>query len=273
MQTDHLGELNRQLYPYNSAHQEAIEDFFGDALLRPLSAAEREHLASCKLFLVGFSNRSGSTLLTELMHQVGMPVPPRAEVFNGEEVTLVSQRDSYATFTDFFLSLVNNWLSDGQAGFKIGARQLFWLTRTGLLEHFHSVRLITPRRSDRLSQAVSLYIARQTGIWTEVKSDAPQPSREVGYSREGLVQALQTIAVTHYLFDYYCDLHCPPRLEVEYESLLQDPQHEMSRVAGFLGYQGAESARADLDAVQIRQQRNELNARLGERFRTEFQWG
>ena len=271
MQTDHLSELNRQLYPYNSDHQETVEKFFGDALLRPLTAAEREHLGACNLFLVGFSNRSGSTLLTELMHQVGMPVPPRAEVFNGEEVTLVSERDGYATFTDFFLSLVNNWLSDGQAGFKIGARQLFWLTRTGLLSHFNSVRLINPRRRDRLSQAVSLYIARQTGVWTEEKAAAQAP-RAVEYSREGLVQALQTIGVTHYLFDYYCDLHCPPRLEVEYERLLQDPQREMSRVAAFLGYERAEPGRADLDAVHIRQQRDDLNVRLGERFRAEFQW-
>lgn len=263
-------DLSQAVYPFNSTHQQAIEEFFGDATLRTLAPDEVQRLGQLDLFFVAFSNRSGSTLLTELMHQVGLPIPSRAEVFNAEEVLLAAENGEVRSFTDYFLGRVEGWSGNGQVGFKIGARQLFWLTRTGLLDHCNSIRLVNSRRADRLAQAVSLYIARQTGVWRSKRGEESASPPPVQYSREGLVQALHNISITEHLFEYYAQLHGVPCLDVEYESLLADPEEQLARVVEFLGFAAADLSRLDMDAVSISQQRGAENEQLRGQFEREL---
>lgn len=81
-------------------------------------------LAQVQICLVAFTNRCGSTYLTEIMHEAGFPVPPRVEVFNRDDMALVCREHDIRTITDYFLQIVEGWVHDGQVGFKIGARQL-----------------------------------------------------------------------------------------------------------------------------------------------------
>mgnify|MGYP001819281012 CR=1 FL=1 len=272
MPLDFLRNLDPSVYPVQSDHQQVIEEHFGDAALRELSAGEKAELGQVDLFFVGFANRSGSTLLTELMYQIGMPVPPRSEAFNGEEIVPVSQEHGIGTFTDYFLKLVLGWEKHGQAGFKIGARQLFWLTSTGLLSNFRSVRLVNPTRRDIVAQAVSLYIARQTKVW-HTKMGSEDATRAVEYSRDEMVGALRSVSLAQNWLDYYVSLHSVPCLRVVYEDLIERPGDELDRVIAFLGYTQADASRADLATVNIRQQRGELNERLRAEFLQDFYLG
>ncbi|MBT4522022.1 MAG: hypothetical protein HOC23_18640 [Halieaceae bacterium] len=269
MQLDILPALEKGLYPSQSDHQKDIERYFGRSLLRELSPPELRRLGRLDIFFVAFSNRSGSTFLTEIMHQVGFSIPPRAEIFNSDWVIPSCKKNDIPSFTRYFLRIISGWNKNQQVGFKIGARQLFWLTRTGLLSHFRSVKVIHSKRQDRISQAISFYIATQTGQWhsnMEKKDDmGPIP-----YSRDDILRCLYTIHDGQQLVDYYTDIHNTPTISVDYEDTLADPGREISRLASFLGSPELADVSIDLEAVNIKQQRNEDNERLLNCFRQEF---
>ncbi|MDO8862041.1 Stf0 family sulfotransferase [Haliea sp. E1-2-M8] len=268
MEVQLLKSLSDALYPSQSVHQEKIEGHFGDALLRPLSPPEQHELNSLDLFFVVFTNRSGSTYLTELLHLAGAGIHPRAEQFNESSVLDKVRNESIHTFTDYVLSSVREQQENGRVGFKISAAQLFWLTRLGFLPNFRSVRLIHSLREDRIAQAVSHVKARATGQWhtlMPLKNSQPVP-----YSRREMLKCLRGISRSQELCNYYSSIHQPPRLDVVYERVLEDPYRELQRMANFLGIAGFRAKRVKLDAVVIQQQRDQENERLSNIFKEEF---
>ncbi|MDA0630995.1 MAG: Stf0 family sulfotransferase, partial [Proteobacteria bacterium] len=173
-----------------------------------------------------------------------------------------------------FLQLVEGCATHGAAGFKIGARQLFWLTRTGILSNLRSVRIINTVRHDKLAQAVSFCIARQTKVWHTALGDgtesAAYESENVEYSRDDLVGALHTLTMNQLLFDHYVNLHAVPAIQVEYEQVLAQPREEVERVMTFLNYTGADLDLVDIAGVGIRQQCSAVNDRMIAQFRRDF---
>ena len=90
------------------------------------------------------------------------------------------------------------------------------------------------------------------------------------YSREEIVRSLSVISNRRELFNYYCALHHPARLDVVYERVLTDPGREIKRMASFLGYEDFDAGTVDLSAIVIKQQRNQENERLKQMFIEEF---
>lgn len=268
MQVELLKSLNNALYPTKSLHQEKIEEHFGEALLRALSPQEQKELSGLNLFFVVFTNRSGSTYMTELLHLSGAGIHPGDEQFNEPSVLLKAKNESIPTFTDYLLNIVREQQENGRVGFKISAIQLFWLTQLGLLTNFRSVRLIHSVREDRIAQAVSHVKARATGQWhTLMPATSSQP---VSYSRREMLRCLRGISSSYELCNYYCSIHQPPRLDVVYERILEDPYRELQRMTNFIGIAGFRAKRVKLDAVVIQQQRDEENERLSRKFKEEF---
>ncbi|MCR9106926.1 MAG: Stf0 sulfotransferase family protein [Gammaproteobacteria bacterium] len=264
-----LAGLDTGLYPAQCEHQQEIESHFGDATYRPLLPLEQEQLQSLRLHVVAFSNRSGSTLLTSLLHQAGAGVPPRAEVFNSDSVIAVAQEHGIHSFTDYFLQVVLGWAHNGAAGFKMGPRQLFWLTRAGLLGSLGEVKLVNTLREDVIAQAVSLYLARQTGQWHSDMS-ASRQTGAIPYSREGILQALQTVAIDQYLVRYYVGLHGVDAITVTYEQLMANTEDTVREVLEFLDLPDCAGGTIDLSSVAIRRQATSHNKELADKFRTEF---
>jgi len=269
MQLDILPTIEPDLYPSHSEHQEEIERYFGPSLLREPSPAETESLGNLDIFFVLFTNRCGSTFLTEIMNQVGFGIPPRVEVFNSDLLIASCEEHSIPSFTQYFLRLVAGWNKNQQVGFKIGPQQLFWLTKTGLLSHFRSLKIINSQRRDRISQAISFYIARQTGQWHSqmYRNDDVGP---IPYHRNDILQCLHSIHHGQQLANYYADLHNLPHISVDYENTLTDPDGEIKRLGRFLDAPEITDTPVDLGAVDIRQQRNEDNVRLLELFKQDF---
>ncbi|MEX0827408.1 MAG: Stf0 family sulfotransferase, partial [Haliea sp.] len=268
MQVKLLKSLNSALYPSKSLHQEKIEEHFGEALVRALSPHEQKELSRLNLFFVVFTNRSGSTYMTELLHLLGAGIHPRAEQFNESSVLRKAKNESIPTFTDYLVSIVREQQENGRVGFKISATQLFWLTQLGFLPNFRSVRLIHSLREDRIAQAVSHVKARATGQWhTLMPAKSSEP---IIYSRREILKCLRGISRSQELCNYYCSIHQPLRLDVVYERTLEDPYREMKRMADFLSISGFFAKRVKLDAVVIQQQRDEENERLSKKFKEEF---
>lgn len=269
MQHEVLGSLNKMLYPSESAHREEIEACFGGNLLRPLTPEEERELASTDLFFVVFSNRSGSTYLTELLHLMEAGIHPRAEQMNGASVRRRFEDAAVATFTDYFLAVLREQRKDGRVGLKISPAQLFWVTQLGLLQPFRSVRLINSLRRDRVAQAASHAKARATGQWHSLMP-ARRPDQQVEYSREEMLRCLRGISRSQELLSYYSSIHQPPLLDIVYEHVLEDPRAAMTSMAEFLQIPGFRADSVSLDAVGIQPQRNQDNERLCEAFRREF---
>lgn len=269
MRNEITSRLDGVLYPQESEHQRDIESYFGDALLRPLDDREVQLLAGIDLFFVAFSNRSGSTLLCELLYQSGLPIPPRAEIFNSESILPVCTEHGIPTFTDYFMQVVEGWHRGGSVGFKIGPRQLFWLSRSGLLNHFKHISIVNSLRTDRVAQAVSLYIARHTGQW-QSNMEKQCDAAELSYSAEQIVRALRQITDDQSLVEYYAHLHEVARIEVVYEDMLAQPDGEVRRVLDFLALPVPLDLNVDLDAVNIQRQSSSKNAELVQLFRRDF---
>ena len=154
MQLDILPTIEPGLYPYQSEHQQEIENHFGASLLRTLSPAEIQDLNNLDIFFVVFTNRCGSTFLTQIMHQIGFGIPPKVEVFNSDLLIASCKEHDITSFTQYFLQLVAGWNKNQQVGFKIGPQQLFWLTKTGLLSHFRNLSVIRSQRRDDFHEVV-----------------------------------------------------------------------------------------------------------------------
>ncbi len=269
MQLDILSSIELGLYPSLSTHQKEIEQYFGSSVLTDLSPVEEAYLNNLKIFFVVFTNRCGSTFLTEIMHQVGFGIPPKAEVFNSDLLIPCCREFDLPSFTHYFMRLVRGWSKNNSVGFKIGAQQLFWLTKTGLLSHCKSIRLINSKRQDRVSQAISLYIARKTGQWHS-EMERNNNVEPISYCRNEILQCLHSINHGQQLINYYADIHNSPRIKVNYENTLSDPEREIRRLANFLDTPELSGVSVDLEAINIRQQRNEDNIRLLKLFQQDF---
>lgn len=269
MQLDIIPSIEQGLYPSLSTHQQEIEQYFGSSLLTNLSPLDKAYLTNLDIFFVVFTNRCGSTLLTEIMHQAGFGIPAKAEVFNSDLLIPCCREFDLLSFTHYFMRLVRGWSKNNKVGFKISAQQLFWLTKTGLLSHCKSIRLINSKRQDRVSQAISLYIAKQTGQW---HSEMARNSNigPISYCRNEILRCLHSINHGQQLIRYYADIHNLPRISVHYENTLSDPNRETSRLANFLNTPELAQVSVDLETIGIKQQRNEDNIRLLQLFQQDF---
>lgn len=266
-----LSALAEADYPWRSEHQEAITEYFADSLLRPLEPVERANCGETRLFCLLFSNRSGSTLLADSLYRCGFPIPPQVELFNADLVITTSRDAGIATLTDYLMAIVAGWASNGWLGFKLGPRQFFWLARLGLLSCFREIRVVTCTRNDKLRQAVSLYIARQTGRWhsnMQGRVDAPPPS----YCRESLLACLREVLDTEQLIEYACSLHDLPRCAATYEDLTRDANAVVERISAFLGarFAARASAAACMDLPPLQKQGGAENDALLLRLRREL---
>ena len=252
-----------------SHHKTDIEDYFKSALLRPVTEEEAAFLGQLDLFFVAFTNRSGSTFLTSLMNGAGFPVPPRAEVFNSDMVINTSRDHDIPSFTDYFLQLVRGWAAHNIVGFKAGGQQIAWLAETGLLSHLRSLKVVHCRRRDLVGQAVSFYIATETGQWQSLMTPERRPE-EVAYDAAAIEECRQTILRGELAIERtlaHCNLLS---MDVYYEDCLQESGSCLRRAGEFLDCVEWINPQADNATVEIEQQRGEVNRAMRQQFLTEF---
>jgi len=270
MQLSLLSDLDKQLYPYQSEHQSDIESYFGNNTYRALSLQEKERLSVIDLFFVAFTNRCGSTLLTEVLYQASFKIPPRSEVFNSDSIKHTCAEYGIGSFTDYFMQLIEGWGEQDVLGFKIGPRQLFWLMRAGLLEHCRSVRIINAVRDDRVAQSISLFIAQHSGQWHSEMAPQNTEVEKLSYSRGAILNCLHHITLEQQKVEYFALIHQLPLLKVSYENILSDVDQQVLRISKFLEVTRKDILPISLDEVPIKQQRDEDSEAMLERFRQEF---
>jgi LPS sulfotransferase NodH len=242
-----------------------LSDHFGDRLCRPLTTAEAARFSKISLFSVVFSNRSGSTLLADSLYRRGLPIPPQVEILDPELIVQVAVTEQKASVTDYFVDTIFGWTDQGVCGFKAGVDQLRWLEAIGLLERFKARRLIQICRSDKVAQAVSLFIARGTGQWHHAMQARRRPD-DIAYSAAGIREALATIERMDADIQSYAACMQLPIHRLDYESLVTNPQQVLDECCQFLEWDSG-SARVRGNAVPpLKSQYTALNAEFAARF-------
>jgi LPS sulfotransferase NodH len=142
-------------------HERAITAHFGDAAHYIGEKAFDE-----PLYLIGFSNRSGSNLLAEYLASTGK-FSLLEENLNAATVIEGAVSNDIPSFPHYVYGLAKEMIDNGKfPGFKANWTQIVMLHRLGITRLFPSVRVISTQRTDLLGQAISFSIAAQTGQWT-----------------------------------------------------------------------------------------------------------
>lgn len=245
-----------------------IGSVYGGEAFRPFTDAERAALAEIDLFCVLFSNRSGSTLLCDSLYRRGLPIPPQVEILDPSLIARVSAEAQLASFTDYFLSTVLGWASSGVVGFKAGASQLAWLDELGYLDCFRSLRLISISRRDKVGQAVSLYLAQQSGQWHS-GMQSQRASADVPYDAARIRSALDAIATMETGIDDFARARELSVLAVVYEELLENPEEVLSRCCKHIAWTQAPDPDFRPAVPALKKQATALNDDYRKRFLAE----
>lgn len=229
-------------------HEKKISDLFNGNM-----AYQGKAIFKSKLYILAFTNRSGSNLLADYMRQTGFFYGLN-EALNWDEVELRAEREKVSSFPDYIISQVSNENKNSHWGVKASWDQMIMLARFGVTDMFSSVKVIHSVRTDLVGQAVSLWIAHQTGKWT---SNHRSSDMAPEYDRKPIDKIIKQISNAN------CNIDCISRAlkwqraAVIYENLTNDPELVINRIGKFVS---ADFSKWRADIPKISKQRDQLNA-------------
>ncbi len=183
------------------------------------------------LVLLGFSNRSGSTLLGEYLRQSGK-VHGLGEFCNHDFVGNQIRKAGLETFPDLIRQLEKGRGARPLFGLKVSWDQLAMLLRWNIPAMFAGVRLLHISRLDLLGRAVSMSIARQTGKWASTQEGSGVEPVLNMEEIDALIQHQQLgdalLRLTAGAFDL-------PFHWLAYEGLLHNPTQHIRSALHFIG--------------------------------------
>jgi len=183
-------------------------------------------------YIIASERRSGSHLLASLLRnsrQAGIPL----EYFHRrhwDEWRLARGSGASNNQTLYKLLITTRTTPNGIFSFKAHWDQFTFFSSLGL-EHFaRRAKFIRISRRDKLAQAISLAIARQTGSWSYEQGVKKKPI----YSRKAIQSALLHIARQSFLWSQYLDCNCIQFHQVYYEDICNDRYVTMKKLCEYL---------------------------------------
>lgn len=217
-------ELLRQL-SVPGIHEKNIREIFPKNAHYDLEAPTFDK----PLYIMAFTNRSGSNLLADYLRQTDKFTGFR-EALNWEEVNLSVSKTETASLPDYIKNISRSAPQHTLWGVKASWDQMAMLVRTNIISMFPSVRVVHTVRADLIGQAISHWIAHQTGKWTSRHSGSnTQPT----FNNTAIERILSDIQMANCYIDCICRAMGWPRISVVYEHLQADPKLVMSRIAKF----------------------------------------
>ncbi|HUF57790.1 MAG TPA: Stf0 family sulfotransferase [Thermohalobaculum sp.] len=240
------------------AHEERLRELFAGAMVYEADAPVFEH----PLYVLGFTNRSGSNLLGEYLRGTSRFCGFQ-EQLNHPAVESRAAELGLSSFPAYVEAIAARGRGQAPFGVKASSSQLSMLLRCRIDRMFAGLRLIHIVREDTVAQAVSFSIAYQTKTWTSLHGEG---GPEAAYSYDDILRRLSGFTSANALMAHQAALFDIPCLKVTYEALTEDPASVMRAVGRFAG--------VGLDAWQpgetrLRKQATDRNARFKERFERE----
>lgn len=237
--------------------------------------------APARSYLLCSMPRSGSTLLTRLLHETGRMGTP-IEYFDRTDVYRVLRERWGCPTVECYIACLHRHrtTSDGLFGAKVHWFQLRELeellfgedrlraTHGHACEHavvervFPSCRFVHVTRGDRDRQAVSWAIAAQTEMWRLVPGEGPPPV-EPEYRFREIEARRRLLDASDQHWDAFLAEVGAGVLRITYEDLVADREGVVRAVAAHVG--------ADLDGVvvpppHLRRQADDRNEAFLERY-------
>lgn len=233
-------------------HERRLESALGAARLRYEGTAP---LFDKPLILIGFTNRSGSTLLADYMRQSAMFVG-LGESANHDFVLRQMQSRGLESYPDLIAQLAGAGGTRHLFGLKASWDQMAMLVRWNIPAMFSGLKVIHITRRDPLAQAISYSIAEQTDQWT---SRQHANGQEPVFNVDVIDRIMREQQMQNVLIGLVAQVMGVPLHGVVYESLVADPAACLRGVLGFCGV-----ARPDWQprAPGLSKQAGEVNARF-----------
>jgi LPS sulfotransferase NodH len=237
-------------------HLAGALSLFGGSIAVPADAIPPHDLV---LFLC-FTNRSGSNHLAELLAATGR-FNLAGESFNAEVIAADTHRYGHASFANYLAAQMHSWMVEGRFAVKLALPHLELLGRARVLDALAPrARYLMIERADRLGQAISYEIARQTGRWT---SAHPGHDATPLYGRARILDVMETFAEENRCFDLFFGHNGIVPLPVVHEDAAAAPAETIARIGRWLGLPGLVP---DLTRVGITRQADGLNVAWREAF-------
>ncbi len=239
-------------------HETAIREFFPETFT--YEGTEPEF--GGPLVLLGFFNRSGSTLLGEYLKGL-RGFSGFAEHLNHPVVRNVSEKQGIESFPDYFRAAQARYSPKPKHihGFKASWDQLLMLKRARIDKMYQGVKMVHIVRGDVVGQAISLVIANQTLQWTSRQT--PQATADPVFNAGRIARAVQACLEEEIRMRLVTELLEVPYMRVTYEGLDNSPATVIARIGRFLGRNLSTWSPSE---PRLERQANELNAEWRERY-------
>lgn len=205
-------------------HEKQIRSFFPGTFER--DAAEPP-IFSKPLYILGFTNRSGSNMLADYLRQTGQ-LRGFGEGLNWDEIRRNLETCATASFPDYIARLASTRNEPGTWGIKATWDQILMLQRANIFSMFSGVQIIHSVRCDVIGQAISHWIAHQTKKWTSLHHENGVTPK---FSQEDIEHITMDIVRSNAYIDLIARTSRIPRHVVVYEQLHSNPADEMRRLA------------------------------------------
>jgi LPS sulfotransferase NodH len=238
-----------------SGHRQALEYAFGPLQSQPgWAPPARPMLYLC------FTNRGGSNYLAQLLASTGA-FNEAGEFFNAPTVLEHATRLGLRSLQAYVSALPSLVPKRRFLAAKASADQLAILADAGIISP--ATPFVLLERQDRLAQAISRVIARQTGQWTTAHSTT---GSALIYDAAAITEELDKIAHGNAAFYAFFAANGIAPVHVTYEMTCRDPQGVIDLIAARMG---AGPLRARPDRISIGRQATEINDRWAARYREE----
>jgi LPS sulfotransferase NodH len=233
-----------------------------------------------RVVFVCFINRSGSNYLLDLIQQLGLGAKPTDEVFNYDHVIERCRKNNISSFSAYLAKIVLANARNGFCFLKIGGEQLFWLAKHGFLSYMINSncapKFIFMSRTDKIAQAVSLFIAEATGRFSEFRTENNRPPGDefkIDYDPAKILDRLRYVDYQEHLFSLFFTLHGIEFYSIRYETLDANPRNILQDMLQFVG--AFEAGVSQISMIEARgqtvaRQGGDLNRIFIDRFRRDF---
>lgn len=224
--------IERMLYYPNvkpNDHLDALQQHFGK-----LDAGTLDIPDNVSFLLLGFTNRSGSNYLAELIASDGR-IANAGENLNFDTVLEHSIQRGFKSLQEYFQFLVRHTSFNNIVSIKVAPAHLEVLAVAGILDKIiDRCKFVVIERSDKLGQAISHAIAFQTGKFTSTMADA-KAAPALNFNADELTAIIEDISESYKQFSLFFSRNGIVPAHVMYEHLVADQDAVIKYVGKQIG--------------------------------------